>query len=183
LRRGFPLRKQFLRAPLEFTRITSKFSRSRYHPILHCFRPHHGVDYGAPIGTPVRTTADGLVLEARRKRGEGNFIRIRHNASIETYYLHLSRFAKSIRPGRKVMQGELIGYVGASGMATGPHLDYRVSERGKWLDPLKLRSITADALPLGVLQQFRANVARLAPKLALATPQMAEFFAKRRALF
>jgi murein DD-endopeptidase MepM/ murein hydrolase activator NlpD len=182
-RHGNPLRKQFLRAPLQFTRITSKFSKSRFHPILHCFRPHHGVDYGAPVGTRVMTTADGVVIEARRKRGEGNYVRIRHSARIDTYYLHLSRFAREIRPGRKVTQGELIGYVGATGLATGPHLDYRVSDRGKWLDPLQLRSISSDPLPIGLLRQFRANVARLTPRLAFAAPQVAEFAAKRRALF
>src|SRR5207244_12170662 len=86
-----PLRKQVLRAPLQFTRITSGFSKSRFHPILHAFRPHHGVDYGAPMGTPVMTTADGVVVSAMYNRGEGNFVRIRHTSRLETYYLHLSR--------------------------------------------------------------------------------------------
>jgi murein DD-endopeptidase MepM/ murein hydrolase activator NlpD len=182
-RNGTPLRKQFLRAPLRFTRITSKFSKSRWHPILHCFKPHHGVDYGAPIGTPVMTTADGVVSEAGRKGGEGNYIRIRHTSRLDTYYLHLSRFVKGIRPGRKVMQGEVIGYVGSSGLATGPHLDYRVNDRGTWLDPLNLKSISPDPLPKSLLQQFRTNVARLATKLALPASQVAEFTPKRRALF
>ena len=183
-RNGSPLRKQFLRAPLQFTRITSHFSKSRFHPILHAFRPHHGVDYGAPVGTPVMTTADGVVVEARYKGGEGNFVRIRHSARIETSYLHLSRFGKGIRPGRKVMQGDVIGYVGATGLATGPHLDYRVSDNGTWLDPLKLKSITPDPLRGVSLEEFRASVARFAPKLAAATmPQVADLAAKRRALF
>ncbi len=182
-RNGSPLRKQFLRAPLQFTRITSKFSKSRYHPILHCFKPHHGVDYGAPVGTPVMTTADGVVVEAGRKRGEGNYIRIRHTARLDTYYLHLSRFAKGIRRGQKVTQGQVIGYVGATGLATGPHLDYRVSDHGTWLDPLKLKSITPDPLPVALAQQFRRRVVSLATKLAGTAPQMAEFAARRRALF
>ena len=182
-RAGTPVRKQFLRAPLKFTRVTSKFSRSRWHPILHCFKPHHGVDYGAPIGTPVMTTADGVVIEARRKGGEGNYIRVRHTSRLDTYYLHLSRFAKGIRPGHKVMQGDVIGYVGSSGLATGPHLDYRVNDRGTWLDPLHLKSISPDPLPRSLLQQFRTNVARLAIKLALPASQVAEFAPKRRALF
>ncbi|HEX9493619.1 MAG TPA: peptidoglycan DD-metalloendopeptidase family protein [Thermoanaerobaculia bacterium] len=182
-RTGRPLRKQFLRAPLKFTRITSKFSKSRWHPILHCFKPHHGVDYGAPVGTPVMTTADGVVIEAGRKGGEGNYIRIRHTSRLDTYYLHLSRFARGVRPGHKVMQGEVIGYVGRTGLATGPHLDYRVSDRGTWLDPLNLKSISPDPLPLGLLKQFRTNVARLAPKLAATGLQVAEFARKRRALF
>src|SRR5205807_10195948 len=98
---GTPLRKEFLRAPLAFTRITSSFSNSRFHPLLHIFRPHHGVDYGAPIGTPVMTTADGVVVEATYNRGEGNYIKVRHGSRIETMYLHLSRFAAGIRPGAR----------------------------------------------------------------------------------
>lgn len=182
-RNGSPLRKQFLRAPLQFTRITSHFSKSRFHPLLHVFRPHHGVDYGAPTGTPVMTTADGVVVEARYNGGEGNFVRIRHSSRIETSYLHLSRFAKDIRPGRKVTQGDVIGYVGATGLATGPHLDYRVSDNGTWLDPLQLKSITPDPLRGETLDQFRASVVRNTPRLAAATPQVADLAPKRRALF
>ena len=182
-RNGSPLRKQFLRAPLKFSRITSGFSKSRFHPILHCFRPHHGVDYGAPVGTPVMTTADGVVVAASYKRGEGNCVRIRHTSRVETSYLHLSRFAKDIRPGRKVTQGDVIGFVGATGLATGPHLDYRVSDGGTWLDPLTLRSITPDPLRGDSLRQFRSNVVALSPRLAGTATQLAEFAAKRRALF
>jgi len=181
---GTPLRKQFLRAPLAFTRITSSFSNRRFHPILHMFRPHHGVDYGAPVGTPVMTTADGTVVEATYNRGEGNFVRIRHSSRIETSYLHLSRFAKGIKRGAKVTQGQVIGYVGMTGLATGPHLDYRVSDGGAWLDPLKLRSITPDPLHGNALQEFRGNVARLMPRLATPPNQLAQTSApKRRALF
>jgi murein DD-endopeptidase MepM/ murein hydrolase activator NlpD len=182
-RNASPLRKQFLRAPLQFTRITSHFSKSRWHPILHCFKPHHGVDYGAPVGTPVMTTADGVVVEARRKGGEGNYVRIRHSSRIDTYYLHLSRFAPDVRRGQKVMQGQVIGYVGSTGLATGPHLDYRVKDGSTWLDPLKLKSITPDPLHGELLRQFRARVLRLAPKLATQDQQLAEFTTKRRALF
>jgi murein DD-endopeptidase MepM/ murein hydrolase activator NlpD len=182
-RSGSPLRKQFLRAPLQFTRISSYFSRSRFHPILHLFRAHHGVDYAAPVGTPVMTTADGVVVEAGRKRGEGNYIRVRHTSLINTYYLHLSRFAKGIRPGRRVNQGDVIGYVGATGLATGPHLDYRICYNGTWLDPLKLKSITPDPLRGDVMETFRANVARLAPRLIGSAPQLASNSSKRRALF
>ncbi len=182
-RNGSPLRKQFLRAPLQFTRITSHFSKSRFHPLLHYFRPHHGVDYGAPVGTPVMTTADGVVVENRYKGGEGNFVRIRHSSRIDTYYLHLSRFAKGIRPGKRVVQGDVIGYVGATGLATGPHLDYRVNDSGTWLDPLRLKSITPDPLRGDVITAFRAKVAHLTPRLAAATQQIAENAPKRRALF
>ena len=182
-RNGSPLRKQFLRAPLKFSRITSGFSKSRFHPILHCFRPHHGVDYGAPVGTPVMTTADGVVVAAAYKRGEGNYVRIRHTSRIETNYLHLSRFAKDIRPGHKVTQGDVIGFVGATGLATGPHLDYRVSDGGTWLDPLTLHSITSDPLRGNSLRLFRANVVAYSPRLAGTATQLAEFAARGRALF
>jgi len=182
-RNGTPLRKQFLRAPLHFTRITSKFSHSRWHPILHCFRPHLGVDYGAPVGTPVMSTADGVVVEARHKGADGNLVRIRHTSRLQTYYLHLSRFARGIHPGTKVQQGQVIGYVGATGLATGPHLDYRVLDAGKWLDPLKLKSIAPDPLSASLLQTFRAKITRLENKLAAPTSQVAELASRRRALF
>ena len=184
-RTGRPLRKQFLRAPLKFTRITSGFSRRRFHPVLNIFRPHHGVDYGAPVGTPVMTTADGVVVEARYKSGEGNFVRIRHTSRIETSYLHLSRFAKDIRKGTKVVQGDVIGYVGKTGLATGPHLDYRVSDGGKWLDPLKLKSITPDPLGGPALRAFTARVGELAARLDAAPPpsEIAHKPVERRALF
>jgi murein DD-endopeptidase MepM/ murein hydrolase activator NlpD len=182
-RNGSPLRKQFLKAPLQFTRITSHFSKSRFHPLLHVFRPHHGVDYGAPSGTPVMTTADGVVVESRYHGGEGNCVRIRHTSRIETSYLHLSRFAKGIRPGTKVTQGQVIGYVGMTGLATGPHLDYRVSDNGTWLDPLKLKSITPDPLHGATLDHFRANVVQFGPKLEAPARQIAGLAPKRRALF
>jgi murein DD-endopeptidase MepM/ murein hydrolase activator NlpD len=180
---GAPLRKQFLKAPLKFPRLTSGFTKKRFHPVLKYFRPHYGVDYGAPIGTPVMTTADGVVVEARYSPGEGNFIRVRHSSRIDTCYLHLSRFAKGLKKGTKVVQGDVIGYVGMTGLATGPHLDYRVSEAGKWLDPLKLKSITPDPLRGASLRQFRAAVARLQPRLVTAPNDVARKQVPQRALF
>lgn len=182
-RNGTPLRKQFLRAPLQFTRITSGFSKSRYHPLLHYFRPHHGVDYGAPVGTPVMTTADGVVVETGYNHGEGNFIRVRHTSRIETMYLHLSRFGKNIRRGKQVTQGDVIGYVGMTGLATGPHLDYRVKEGDNWLDPLKLKSITPDPLRGDQLAAFHANVSRLSARIASSPAQVIKVASNRRALF
>ncbi len=182
---GTPLRKQFLRAPLAFTRVTSTFSNRRFHPLLHYFRPHHGVDYGAPAGTPVMTTADGVVVEAAYNHGEGNYIKVRHSARIDTMYLHLSRFAKGIKRGAKVAQGQVIGYVGMTGLATGPHLDYRVQEAGVWLDPQKMKSITPDPLRGDALRVFRGDVVRLTPRLSAPPAQIAQSGAvpKRRALF
>lgn len=181
---GTPLRKQFLRAPLQFSRITSGFSRKRFHPLLHYFRPHHGVDYGAPTGTPVMTTADGVVVEMGFKGAEGNMIRVKHTSRIETSYLHLSRFARNLKKGTRVVQGDVIGYVGKTGLATGPHLDYRVRDSGKWMDPLQLKSITPDPLRGESLARFRSDVTRLVPRLT--TPSLADYAAteaKRRALF
>ena len=182
-RAGAPLRKQFLKAPLKFTRVTSGFTKKRFHPVLNVFRPHHGIDYGAPTGTPVMTTADGVVVEARFKSGEGNFVRIRHNGVYETSYLHLSRFAKGLKKGTKVAQGDVIGYVGATGLATGPHLDYRVSERGKWINPLQLKSITPDPLRGQHLARFKANAARLAERLERPETEVARNPVPQRALF
>ena len=180
---GTPLRKQFLKAPLKFTRVTSGFTKKRFHPVLKYFRPHYGIDYGAPIGTPVMTTADGVVVEARYKPGEGNFIRVRHSSRYDTCYLHLSRFRKGLKKGTRVTQGDVIGYVGMTGLASGPHLDYRVSENGKWLNPLQLKSITPDPLRGPSLTQFRANVARLLPRLVNPSQVVAEKQVQQRALF
>ena len=136
--KGGSLEKQFLRAPLKYSRISSNFSSRRYHPVHHIYRPHYGVDYAAPTGTPVYATANGTVLNRQRKGGNGNYIHLRHGNGYETYYLHLSRFARGLHVGQKVKQGDVIGFVGMTGVATGPHLDYRVKHSGKWLNPRKL---------------------------------------------
>lgn len=180
---GSPLRKQFLKAPLKFSRVTSGFTKKRFHPVLKYFRPHYGIDYGAPVGTPVMSTADGTVVEARYSPSEGNFIRVRHSSRIDTCYLHLSRFAKGLKRGAKVRQGDVIGYVGRTGLATGPHLDYRVSEGGKWMNPLKLRSITPDPLRGPALRNFLASVAVLEPRLSAPSTEVAARNDARRALF
>lgn len=182
-RDGRPVRKQFLKAPLSFTRITSGFTHKRFHPVLKKFRPHYGVDYGAPTGTPVMSTADGVVVFAGFDRGEGNYVTIRHNSRIETSYLHLSRFAKGIRKGMKVTQGDVIGYVGSTGMSTGPHLDYRVRDGGKWLNPLQLKSITPDPLRGVHLARFRSLVAARSAKLQRSQELLASADKRRPALF
>ncbi len=135
---GNSLEKQFLRAPLKYSRISSNFSLHRLHPVYHVYRPHYGVDYAAPTGTPVYATANGTVVNRERRRGNGNYVHLRHGNGYETYYLHLSRFARGLHVGQKVKQGDLIGYVGMTGTATAPHLDYRVKHNGKWLNPRKL---------------------------------------------
>jgi len=135
---GNSLRKAFLKAPLEFSRISSRYSKSRLHPVIKTRRPHLGVDYAAPVGTPIRTTGDGIVLEAGYNKGAGKFIKIRHNSVYTTMYLHLSRYATRIKKGTKVQQGQVIGYVGSTGLSTGPHLDYRFFVNGNPVDPLKV---------------------------------------------
>ena len=139
-RGGNNLQKQLMRAPLEYSRISSGFSYRRFHPVLKRWMPHLGVDYAAPLGTPVRAAGDGTILTMGRKKGNGRYIKIRHtNREYETYYLHFSRFAKGLREGSRVTQGQVIGFVGATGYATGPHLDYRVKRNGKFVNPRKLK--------------------------------------------
>jgi murein DD-endopeptidase MepM/ murein hydrolase activator NlpD len=142
---GRPMRRAFLRSPLRFTRISSRFSRSRLHPILNVFRPHLGVDYAAPAGTPVSATGDGTVAAAGWDGGFGRSVRIRHTNGYETLYGHLSRI--DVRRGQRVSQGTRIGAVGSTGLATGPHLDYRMCRDGRFIDPLRLRSAPADPVP------------------------------------
>ncbi len=163
---GRPLRKMFLRSPMRYSRVTSRFSHRRFHPVLKRYRPHYGVDYGAPTGTPVRATANGTVVFAGWDGGGGRTVKIRHPNGFLTAYLHLSRFARGISPGRSVRQGEVIGYVGATGLATGPHLDYRVQRGGRWIDPLSLKSEPAEPLPEEQLADFFAHRDSLRRKLA-----------------
>lgn len=139
---GNSLRKAFLKAPLRFSRISSRFSHSRLHPILKIRRPHHGVDYAAPAGTPVVAIGDGKIIEARHgyNKGGGNMIKIKHNGVYTTAYLHLSGFARGLKVGNYVKQGDVIGYVGATGLATGPHLDFRFYMNGNAIDPLKVKA-------------------------------------------
>lgn len=135
---GNSLRKAFLKAPLSFSRITSRFSSSRMHPILRIRRPHYGVDYAAPIGTPVHAVGDGRVISATIENGSGRMVKISHNSVYSTAYLHLSRFGDGIQAGAFVKQGDIIGYVGSSGLSTGPHLDFRFYQNGYPVDPLKI---------------------------------------------
>ena len=134
---GRSLKRQFLRSPFNFEpRVTSRFSHRRLHPVLGVHRPHLGVDYGAPTGTPVIAVATGTVVSAGRSGGSGNMVRLRHTNGYETYYLHLSAFAPGIRQGARVTQGQVIGRVGSTGLSTGPHLDYRMRKNGAFVNPL-----------------------------------------------
>jgi murein DD-endopeptidase MepM/ murein hydrolase activator NlpD len=137
---GNSLRKAFLKAPLQYSRVSSRFSGSRMHPILRIRRPHYGVDYAAPLGTPVLSIGDGRVTKAGVESGSGRVVRIVHNSVYSTAYLHLSRFGAGIAPGAYVKQGDIIGYVGSSGLSTGPHLDFRFYKGGSPVDPLKVEA-------------------------------------------
>lgn len=144
---GNSLRKAMLKAPLKYSRISSKFSNARLHPVHRVVRPHHGVDYAAPAGTPVHAVADGTVsFKGWDSKGGGNTLKIKHNSKLETGYLHLRGFAPGIAVGKRVSQGDLIGYVGSTGTATGPHLDYRVWQNGKAIDPLRMTSEPAEPI-------------------------------------
>jgi murein DD-endopeptidase MepM/ murein hydrolase activator NlpD len=135
---GNSLKKAFLKAPLKFSRISSHFSYARKHPILKIVRPHLGVDYSAPSGTPVFALGDGTVVHAAFTGGAGNYIKIKHNSVYTTGYMHLKGYASGIKSGVRVSQGQLIGYVGSTGLSTGPHLDFRVWKNGKNIDPLHI---------------------------------------------
>ncbi len=138
---GQSLQKAFLKAPLDYYRISSRFSNSRMHPVLRIRRPHQGVDYAAPKGTPVMSIGDGIVVaRAFQAGGGGNYVKIKHNSVYTTTYMHLSGFAKGIVVGASVKQSDVIGYVGSTGLATGPHLDFRISENGTLVDPLKVEA-------------------------------------------
>lgn len=135
---GKNMRKAFLRSPIEFSRVTSGFSNSRYHPVLKAWRAHKGIDYGASTGTRVRVTADGFVTFVGRKGGYGNVVMIRHPNGYTTLYAHLSGFAQGIRQGKRVVQGEVVGLVGSTGLATGPHLHYEFHVNGVHQNPMRL---------------------------------------------
>lgn len=143
---GQSLRKQMLKAPLKYSRISSRFSNARLHPVYKVYRPHHGVDYAAPKGTPVHAVADGTVSFKGWGGGGGNTLKIKHAGNLMTGYLHLSRYAKGISRGTRVRQGQLIGYVGSTGTSTGPHLDYRVWRNGKTINPLTIPQAPAEPI-------------------------------------
>lgn len=170
---GRSLRRTLLKSPLRFRRITSYFTNSRFHPILKKFRPHHGIDYGAPKGTPVESAGGGRVAFAGWKNGYGNFIEIRHNNNYSTGYGHLSRIAKGIRTGRKVSQGDLIGYVGSTGISTGPHLHYEVKIGGRLINPLSVKAVADVSIGKKERQRFAAASAEVRKKLSGADTRVA----------
>lgn len=158
---GKSLRKQFLKSPLRYSRISSGYSKRRFHPILKIYCPHPGIDYAAPSGTPVATVGEGRVIFKGWKNGYGRYIAIRHNNRYTTTYGHLSRYSTKIKVGSNLEQGEIIGYVGASGLASGPHLDFRMKKNGSFVNPLKMRFPAARPVPESHMEDFAKRVAYL----------------------
>ena len=144
--KGNTLRKAFLKAPLKYSRISSRYSPRRFHPVLKRYKSHLGTDYAAPRGTPIMATADGQVIAASYTRGNGNYVKIRHNSTYTTQYLHMSKFARGMKAGKVVKQGDVIGYVGSTGLATGPHVCYRFWVNGTQVDPYKQELPEADPI-------------------------------------
>ena len=155
--KGESMRKAFLKAPLQFSRVSSGFSYARRHPVTRKVQPHTGVDYAAPKGTPVMTIGDGVVTSVKYEGAGGNTVRIRHNSVYSTAYLHLSKYAKGLKAGQRVRQGEVIGYVGSTGRSTGPHLDFRVWKNGTPINPLKMDSPPAEPLREENNEAFRKS--------------------------
>ena len=151
---GNNAKKAFLKAPLSFSRISSKFSYARKHPVLKIVRPHTGVDYAAPMGTPVMAIGDGVVTFKGYKGGGGHTVKIKHNSTYTSAYLHLSKYGKGIAEGVRVTQGQVIGYVGSSGTSTGPHLDFRIWKNGTPIDPLKMESPPTEPIPANARAEF-----------------------------
>ena len=151
---GGSLRKQLLKAPLKFTRISSKFSNARLHPVTRKVRPHHGVDYAAPTGTPVYSVADGVIVSKGYNGPAGHMIKVKHPGNLMSGYLHLSRYAKGISVGTRVSQGQVIGYVGSTGRSTGPHLDFRLWKNGTAIDPLKVPQKPAEPISKANREKF-----------------------------
>lgn len=163
--KGNSLKKSFLKAPLHFSRITSRYSGSRLHPVLKIYRPHTGVDYAAPVGTPVMAIGDGFVVEKGYNGAAGNYVKIRHNSVYTTGYNHLSRFGAGIANGTRVKQSQIIGYVGSTGYSTGPHLDMRFWMNGHPVDPLKVKSPPVEPIKQEMMENYLLFTKTLGAKL------------------
>ncbi|HEX4917820.1 MAG TPA: peptidoglycan DD-metalloendopeptidase family protein [Limnobacter sp.] len=168
---GRSMRKSFLRSPLKFSRISSGFSTRRFHPIQQRWKAHHGVDYAAPTGTPIMATASGTVSFVGVQNGYGNFVEIQHHSGYSTAYAHLSRFGKGLKRGQKVEQGDIIGYVGATGWATGPHLHYEFRVNRIPKDPLSVNVARAEPLDRNTIHEFKRVQMALDRRMELATAQ------------
>lgn len=163
--KGNSLQKAFLKAPLAFSRISSKFTLKRLHPILHTVRAHPGVDYAAPTGTPIKTVGDGIITGIGYSKTRGNYVIIRHCNGYVTRYYHMSKFAKGMKKNKKVLQGDIIGHVGMTGLATGPHLCFGIKKNGKLLDPLTYNAPSATPVNPLEMEQFLAKAQKLSQRM------------------
>ena len=177
---GNSLRKAFLKAPLKYTRISSRYSLHRFHPIEHRWEPHLGVDFAAPVGTPIHATGDGVIEVAGYAKYNGNWVKIRHNSVYQTGYLHMSRIAKGIHKGVSVKQGQLIGYVGSTGLATGPHVCYRFWKNGKQVNALKVHIPSSNPIKPQNLDAFDHHIARLVSQLNPSDKKLASDISENR---
>jgi len=177
---GKALKKAFLKAPLSFRRISSRFSKGRFHPILKIYRPHHGLDYAAPTGTPVSAVGNGTVNFAGYKGHYGKLVVIRHSNGWKTYYGHLSMINRGIKKGLKVEQGQMIGYVGATGLATGPHLHYEIRINNRPVNPLAVKLPRGDSIPKTLMAEFMQFKNQMDSRLAAMTPSAFAFDEKRK---
>jgi len=168
---GKNLRRAFLKAPLKFSRISSKYTNRRLHPILKTYRPHNGIDYAAPRGTPVSAIGNGKVIKVARSRAAGKYVKIRHSNGYESAYLHLNRFAKGMKVGKKVKQGQTIAYVGSTGLSTGPHLDFRMRKNGKYINPARATNPRAPKATKAQLVILKEKVKLLNPSKTAQTPK------------
>lgn len=162
---GMSLSKAFLKAPVRFSRISSRFTGRRFHPVLKKYRAHYGIDYAAPIGTPVQAVGDGIVTSAGYKKAEGRYVKIKHNGTYSSMYMHLSKFASGIKTGKNVLQGETIGYVGSSGLSTGPHLDFRFYINGSPVNYLVQEFPSTHPVKEELLQHYNTVKDELKQKL------------------
>lgn len=162
---GRSLRKTFLRAPLDFTRISSRYSGRRFHPVQKRWKAHLGTDYAAPTGTPIMTTADGVVIAAKYTSANGNYVKVRHNGTYTTQYLHMSKIGSGVKNGVRVKQGDVIGYVGSTGLATGPHVCYRFWVNGKQVDPYKQKLPDAEPLTAERMPEYKTYMKELKTRL------------------
>jgi len=162
---GRSLRKTFLRAPLDFTRISSRYSGRRFHPVQKRWKAHLGTDYAAPTGTPIMTTADGVVIAAKYTSANGNYVKVRHNGTYTTQYLHMSKIGSGVKNGVRVKQGDVIGYVGSTGLATGPHVCYRFWVNGKQVDPYKQKLPDAEPLTAERMSEYKTYMKELKTRL------------------
>lgn len=163
--KGENMRKAFLKAPLSFSRISSGYTMRRLHPISKVYKPHPAIDYAAPIGTPVKAIGDGTIIAKGYGKGNGNYLKIRHSNGYVSMYLHLHGFAKKIAKNRRVTQGQVIAYVGSTGISTGPHLDFRMTRHGKSINPLKIKAPAAKSVSNEFLAEFKSLAAPLLAQL------------------